>query len=157
MSEVPICVVDGCTNLATWATKRKNGSKIYRPYCNGHYESLVRKPSVRKEERPMCRIPGCESLVAVKGRYANGSPIYRSVCQTHHRKHKAPTDTNEWGSCVRCSWRGLLHRHRIVPGKDGGKYVQGNVLRLCPNCHSAEHGDGEMNQPQVYPKGLGIR
>jgi hypothetical protein len=35
-------------------------------------------------------------------------------------------------------------------GRDGGKYVIGNVVILCPNCHAAVHGLGEKNQPQVY-------
>jgi hypothetical protein len=34
-----------------------------------------------------------------------------------------------------CSYRKIVQRHRIIPGRDGGKYVLGNVIALCPNHH----------------------
>jgi len=34
-----------------------------------------------------------------------------------------------------CSWEYKIQRHRIVPGRDGGKYSKGNVIALCPNHH----------------------
>jgi len=35
----------------------------------------------------------------------------------------------------------MVTRHRIKPGRKGGKYVLGNVAGLCPNCHVlAEQG-----------------
>jgi 5-methylcytosine-specific restriction endonuclease McrA len=37
-------------------------------------------------------------------------------------------------------WQGVrLHRHRIKPGREGGKYVYGNVVLLCPRCHTNTH------------------
>ena len=53
-------------------------------------------------------------------------------------------------SCELCAWRGFCHKHRIVPGSQGGKYVPENIKRLCPNCHAAQHGQGEANQQQYY-------
>lgn len=29
------------------------------------------------------------------------------------------------------------HPHRIIRGQDGGQYVDGNVIALCPECHKA--------------------
>jgi len=34
-----------------------------------------------------------------------------------------------------CSWPYPIQRHRIQPGRDGGKYRKGNVCSLCPNHH----------------------
>lgn len=34
-----------------------------------------------------------------------------------------------------CEWEHPIQRHRIKPGRDGGKYRKGNVISLCPNHH----------------------
>jgi hypothetical protein len=34
-----------------------------------------------------------------------------------------------------CGFRALVTRHRIKPGRKGGKYIPLNVIGLCPNCH----------------------
>lgn len=40
-----------------------------------------------------------------------------------------------------CDFKALVTKHRIKPGRRGGKYVQGNVIGLCPNHHVlAEQG-----------------
>ena len=33
----------------------------------------------------------------------------------------------------------LLDAHRILPGEDGGKYHDRNILVLCANCHRKTH------------------
>jgi len=40
--------------------------------------------------------------------------------------------------CPLCGWYGPLDSHRLVPGKDGGEYLLGNVINICPNCHRLE-------------------
>jgi len=42
------------------------------------------------------------------------------------------------GRCLFCgeSRYESLQVHRVVPGKDGGRYAEGNVTVLCANCHS---------------------
>jgi hypothetical protein len=42
-----------------------------------------------------------------------------------------------------CEWTYNFQRHRIVPGRDGGKYKKGNVISLCPN-HHAQADDGVL-------------
>jgi len=32
------------------------------------------------------------------------------------------------------------HPHRIIPGCEGGEYVEGNVTPRCAECHDIEHG-----------------
>lgn len=34
-----------------------------------------------------------------------------------------------------CRYDIVVQKHRIVPGRDGGKYRLGNVIALCPNHH----------------------
>ncbi len=33
----------------------------------------------------------------------------------------------------------LLDAHRIIPGADGGKYHDRNIIVLCANCHRRTH------------------
>jgi hypothetical protein len=35
-----------------------------------------------------------------------------------------------------CAYVKIFQRHRIQPGRDGGKYKLGNVIALCPNHHA---------------------
>ena len=42
-----------------------------------------------------------------------------------------------------CEWTYNFQRHRIVPGRDGGKYKLGNVISVCPN-HHAMADDGAL-------------
>lgn len=46
---------------------------------------------------------------------------------------------NRKNLCQLCKWVGKTHFHRIIPGKYGGRYVEGNVIEVCPNCHTLEH------------------
>jgi hypothetical protein len=34
-----------------------------------------------------------------------------------------------------CGYKIHVTKHRIKPGRKGGKYIPGNVIGLCPNCH----------------------
>jgi predicted restriction endonuclease len=40
-----------------------------------------------------------------------------------------------------CNFTDFITRHRIKPGRRGGKYVLGNVIALCPN----HHAQAELN------------
>ena len=56
---------------------------------------------------------------------------------------KAKRDALTPSSCEipGCEWTYNFQRHRIVPGRLGGKYKQGNVIALCPNHHSVADDD----------------
>lgn len=43
----------------------------------------------------------------------------------------------------------LLECHRIVPGEEGGKYYDHNVVVCCCNCHTRIH-DGQMTLDRWY-------
>jgi hypothetical protein len=95
-----------------------------------------------KYERHKCIVSGCERLQANKGIY-NGQRRYDAYCEHHRRgrmkvekKGKLKVNTNK---CSRCGWEGACDKHRIVNGKDGGKYEIGNVIVVCPNCHRLIH------------------
>lgn len=66
----------------------------------------------------------------------------------HNREHVKNWRTGKWikpkkcqtTACQKCGWdKASVDTHRIVNGKDGGKYEEGNILYLCPNCHRLEH------------------
>ena len=43
--------------------------------------------------------------------------------------------------CELCGYKIFVTRHRIKAGRNGGKYIPGNVIGLCPNHHAeAEKG-----------------
>lgn len=43
----------------------------------------------------------------------------------------------------------MVTRHRIKPGRKGGKYILGNVIGLCPN-HHAEAEVGKFTQYELF-------
>lgn len=65
-----------------------------------------------------------------------------------HSHRKRLTKSIDNPKCMACGWAGDCNRHRVVAGKDGGRYTAGNIVVLCPNCHAAIHGNGEWNKPQ---------
>jgi hypothetical protein len=48
-----------------------------------------------------------------------------------------------------CTWNYGVQKHRILPGRDGGKYVLGNVISLCPNHHYLADRD-VISQDELY-------
>lgn len=46
------------------------------------------------------------------------------------KKHLSPD------YCEICGYDIYITRHRIRPGRKGGKYKLGNVISVCPNCHA---------------------
>ncbi len=51
-------------------------------------------------------------------------------------------------------FKGTLEMHRLVPGREGGTYVLGNVIGCCEECHRTAEG---LNAEQLYnlePYGL---
>ena len=51
--------------------------------------------------------------------------------------------------CEICGYVFKVTRHRIKPGSEGGKYVPGNVIGLCPN-HHAEADAGAIGRVILF-------
>lgn len=51
------------------------------------------------------------------------------------RRSKRDALTPSYCEYPGCDWPYKIQRHRIMPGRDGGKYKLGNVIGLCPNHH----------------------
>lgn len=93
-----------------------------------------------------CIINGCTN-----NRMSSGYGRYKKLCTKHHKeKYKMPDNpvrrrkgqviNVSYESCERCGWNeSYCDTHRIIKGKDGGKYTEDNVIPLCPNCHRIEH------------------
>jgi hypothetical protein len=63
------------------------------------------------------------------------------------------------GACHLCreSDYHVLDAHRIIPGRDGGKYSLSNGLCLCSNCHRrVEAGEIEILGRHLTSKGVYI-
>lgn len=94
----------------------------------------------RKVNRPKCNIEGCDNIVTTKGWNRQGSKKrYRKLCSTHYRLKQGKIFKIDTSKCSICNWLGFCDKHRIMLGRDGGKYKQGNVIVLCPNCHRLLH------------------
>lgn len=48
-----------------------------------------------------------------------------------------------------CTFTAMVTRHRIKAGRHGGKYIAGNVIGLCPNCHVLAE-QGAYSQHQLF-------
>lgn len=48
-----------------------------------------------------------------------------------------------------CDFNSLITKHRIKPGRRGGKYIPGNVIGLCPN-HHVEAEQGKFSQLKLF-------
>jgi 5-methylcytosine-specific restriction endonuclease McrA len=65
------------------------------------------------------------------------------------RKINKKTFKRSAGKCRLCGEHTyeLLDVHRIIPGKDGGKYTEDNTVAICANCHRKVHaGDIEIDR-----------
>ena len=98
-------------------------------------------------KRKRCMRADCNCLVRPRSR-RKGKIIWDTICCACWKEDKGyPANYKNFeqhtefltNKCERCSWDGPCDRHRIILGKNGGKYVHGNVLILCPNCHRLEH------------------
>ena len=101
--------------------------------------------------RPKCIIEGCNNNAKSRGHNKAGNITFSKLCSSHHnKKYGLPNSSRQrryWkkrklfpnNECTLCKWVGPCDRHRIKMGKDGGGYVLGNVIILCPNCHRLLH------------------
>lgn len=48
-----------------------------------------------------------------------------------------------------CEFTAMVTRHRIKPGRKGGKYIPGNVIGLCPNHHALAE-QGQYTQYELF-------
>lgn len=72
--------------------------------------------------------------------------------------------TDQEGKCADCDieeWKlpARFHAHRLNPGKYGGRYVRGNVVLLCPQCHAqadSHKGSRALTYEERKQHGLGI-
>ena len=114
-----------------------------------------RRPHGATFVRSVCLFKGCDRMQGTKGRTKSGQKQYRRWCDYHRRRKCGQAPKGYWGGeytsldyrrlfpnkkCDRCGWdKASCDRHRLKNGREGGKYVKGNVISLCPNCHRLEH------------------
>ena len=106
------------------------------------------------KNRPKCSVAGCRNLAKMADKHKDGSWHYKQLCVKHHnKKYEMPSNgsykkrhfSNE--KCIICGWnKAPCDRHRRKPASEEGKYIEGNVISLCPNCHRSLHF-GLLNLP----------
>lgn len=85
----------------------------------------------------------CKNLCMPVGKY------FRKLCTKHTREKYKMSPYSQFKTleisklsktaCSKCGWnKSYTDRHRLRPGRKGGKYEKGNVVSLCPNCHRIE-------------------
>jgi hypothetical protein len=147
---LPTCEVEGCGNPVHYTiVENRPHPVIMFSRCKRHRRlQILNKPDnyipvlMDIKPRGKCIVEGCGKSQANKGIY-RGQPRYDLYCEKHRRgrfkverKIKKKQDKTK---CSVCGWKGPCDSHRILRGKDGGKYVAGNVVVLCPNCHRLAH------------------
>lgn len=70
------------------------------------------------------------------------------------RRKKPVNKQNRKRADKRCKFCGaddycVLDVHRIVPGEEGGEYVDLNVVTCCSNCHRKVH-EGAIRVDRMY-------
>ena len=119
------------------------------------------------ETRP-CQVEGCSNLGDPVKLKPNGKYYRRKFCSVHKREHygmQPPTTgtttafkerirKQRGNLCERCGWVGPCDIHRIIPGCRGGRYQEGNIEIICPNCHRLEHRRrGRATSGAAQPQG----
>ena len=145
------CKVKGCGNPVE-QSKQRCGKQyiVINSLCKRHRtlrqrglpEDYVFKRE-KKIKQSKCIVEGCHRLQANKGLDGEGIRRYDLYCEYHRRgRHKTQKKARLTLDLSKCSIDGEIipcDRHRIVNGKDGGKYETGNVISVCPNCHRKIH------------------
>ena len=86
-----------------------------------------------------CIIDNCNNIKMSKGRDGKGRKKYKKLCSTHYKLKQGRIHSLNILKCSICHWEGPCDKHRIVYGVNGGRYISGNVVILCPNCHRLLH------------------
>jgi HNH endonuclease len=104
---------------------------------------------------PTCSAEGCDRPHHAKG-FCNNHYLIERARVRNAGKTRATYGTGkrillmrmvDQLPCQLCGYsKRPSHRHRLHPGKDGGKYEVGNVVALCANCHAEVH-DGQTAPP----------
>ena len=89
-----------------------------------------------------CTMEGCGNL-----RMANGQGGRGPLCTKHHKHNMLYANSSDKrrkrlanDSCTVCGWNQTpCDRHRLLTGKNGGKYISVNIMVLCPNHHRLLH------------------
>ena len=90
-------------------------------------------------ERPKCSVVNCNNIAASKGSRGNGKKRFRKLCSTHYQLKRGRIYNINTKKCSVCGWLGPCDKHRIRFGSEGGRYQDGNIVVLCPNCHRLLH------------------
>jgi hypothetical protein len=113
-------------------------------------------------DRPRCIKDDCNNLAKIN--YRKGNKSYYKLCTTHLREYYGKKDLYnkrdlerkkqnydlgiyvpknvkiDRSFCSICGWnKTVCDQHRIIFGCNGGKYIKGNLISLCPNCHRLVH------------------
>ena len=99
---------------------------------------LILEIIVGRKYRDICCVDGCNNYTSSKGRI-NGKTYYSKYCSKHRAANKLDRKCNKRNECVLCGWKGPCDLHRIKFGRDGGRYIKGNIIVICPNCHRLIH------------------
>jgi hypothetical protein len=138
-----------CTICDKYIYKRKSELDKGRTFC-----SLKCAASNKKLQQSYCKICNklfkpstnktiyCSHTCSNKSRkgktYKNEKVRYNNKTDLNLKKLQ---DTFKFNNCMieNCTYNTLYNIHRLIEGKDGGKYEIGNMFAICPNHHAEIH------------------
>ena len=106
-------------------------------YTDGTYST--KSPSERDDE--LKRSEAAELFRTISFLDQNGE-LYQAIDAKNILRKKMLDHCGR--KCIVCAVApdnpSKLHMHRVIPGKDGGLYVEENIAMLCAKCHRTHEG-----------------
>ncbi len=132
----PRCTIDGCNNLGMRSHRVKSGELRYKKLCTTHMRKKYGiMEAINKRDREKKR----QKYKTIKEFRERKKEIARKNDKGRIRILSKYLKINRT-SCMICGWnKTTCDVHRIIFGCNGGKYIEGNLASLCPNCHRLVH------------------
>lgn len=113
-----------CSEKCRYAEKSPHPRRSAQRKCESCGEPF--KASNRKSR---CCSKGCANSLRRGSRYKRGERLDRRLVV-------AKASGIDCCMIQGCSYDRTLDVHRVIPGREGGEYVAGNMVLLCPNHHA---------------------
>jgi len=135
------CDNQNCNNLVY-----KRPKQLKKFCCRGcYFGSIIKRKLINCDFCEKSFLPNrveqtfCSHVCSaskLRGKYSKHKFKNRSKLRLHILK-----ETFGFNSCMvdGCSYNRTYNIHRLIQGKDGGKYEIGNMFAICPNHHTECH------------------
>lgn len=129
--------------------------------CTACGKEVYRRPNEKAKSQEPYRCEGCRKITPILCAFCGNEFLPKEMgvencsreCANrgrkgikynlgHHNRSRERLqrlrDTFDFDSCMveGCDYSTCYDIHRVIPGRDGGQYVIGNMFAICPNHHA---------------------